>query len=88
MAERWEFGGFVQRTFYYVSLVQYYFNQHTDIKGVQLHIFMRKNELNKQVELAGLGESVELGGFIPSTFYYFPLVQYYFNQHTDIKGVQ
>ena len=39
-----------------------------------------KRKLTKWVELASLEESVSYG----STFYYFPLVQYLFNQHTDI----
>ena len=32
------------------------------------------------MELADLAESVELG-FVSSTFFYLPLVQFYFNQH-------
>ena len=42
----------------------------------------------KRVELADLAESVELGGFGPSSFYHLPLVKIYFNQHTDVKGVK
>ena len=44
--------------------------------------------LNKRMELAGFVEIVELGGFVPSTSYYHPLVQFYFNKHTDVKGVK
>ena len=65
-------GVFGPSTFYYFSLAQYYCNLHTDIKDYQLHIFMEKKELVKQVELAGSAESVELVGFVPSTSYYFP----------------
>ena len=39
--------------------------------------------LAKRVELAGLSESVELGGFVPSTFYYFP-----FDQYKYVNGVK
>ena len=37
------------------------------------------------MDLAGLAESVELGGFVPSTFYYLPLVQLYCNYQAGEK---
>ena len=49
---------------------------------------MKKWEVGQKVELAGLALSAELRGFVPSTFYNCPLDKYYFNQHTDVKGVK
>ena len=82
-----ELGGFGPCTFYYLPLVQYYFNQHTDIVVLNSTDLLKK-ELANRVESADLAESVELGGFGPSSFYHLPLVKMYFNQHTYVKGVK